>query len=58
MRLNLSASGEDELREGIVASAGYLAQVALYNDHGEHRTASEPDEDDEPGGEVVPPKPP
>jgi 2-aminoadipate transaminase len=55
MRLNFSASGEDELREGIRRIGGVISeQVALYQTiTGEHRI--EPDAgDDEPGGDVVP----
>jgi 2-aminoadipate transaminase len=55
MRLNFSASGEEELREGI-RRIGHVVdeQMALYETiTGEHRAAPEP-EDDEPGGDVVP----
>jgi 2-aminoadipate transaminase len=54
MRLNFSASGEDELREGIRRIGAVVSdQVALYETiTGEHRV--EEPEDDEPGGEVVP----
>src|SRR3954470_15570236 len=55
MRLNFSASGADELREGIRRIGGVVSeQVALYETiTGEHRAAPEP-EDEEEGGEVVP----
>jgi 2-aminoadipate transaminase len=56
MRLNFSSSGEDELREGIRRIGQVVAeQVELYESiTGEHRTAPEPDDEDEGGGEVVP----
>jgi 2-aminoadipate transaminase len=56
MRLNFSASSEDELREGIRRIGSVVSeQVALYESiTGEHRILP-PDEDDESeGGEVVP----
>src|SRR3954462_3250692 len=55
MRLNFSASPEEELREGIRRIGAVIAeQVELYESiTGEHRTVPEP-EDDEGGGEVVP----
>jgi 2-aminoadipate transaminase len=55
MRLNFSASDEDELREGIRRIGAVVSeQVELYESiTGEHRVAPEP-EDDEPGGDVVP----
>jgi 2-aminoadipate transaminase len=56
MRLNFSASGEDELREGIRRIGGVISeQIALYETiTGEHRVAPPPDEGEDPGGEVVP----
>ena len=56
MRLNFSASGEDELREGIRRIGGVVSeQIALYETiTGEHRVPPPPDEGEEPGGEVVP----
>ena len=57
MRLNFSASEEDELREGIRRIGAVVSeQMALYETiTGEHRTApASPPEDDEPGGDVVP----
>ena len=55
MRLNFSASGEDELREGIRRIGGVISeQVALYQTiTGEHRIDPDP-ADDDPGGDVVP----
>ena len=55
MRLNFSASHEDVLREGIRRIGNVVSeQVALYETiTGEHR-APEPEEGDEPGGDVVP----
>jgi 2-aminoadipate transaminase len=55
MRLNFSASTEDELREGIRRIGGVVSeQMALYETiTGEHRIKPEP-EDEDPGGEVVP----
>jgi 2-aminoadipate transaminase len=56
MRLNFSASGEDELREGVRRIGAVISeQVALYETiTGEHR-AQEPDRrDDDAGGDVVP----
>jgi 2-aminoadipate transaminase len=55
MRLNFSASPEEELREGIRRIGAVIAeQVELYETiTGEHRAEPEP-EDDEGGGEVVP----
>ncbi len=55
MRLNFSATDEDELREGIRRIGGVISeQVELYQTiTGEHRVESDPD-DDEPGGDVVP----
>ena len=52
MRLNFSASGEDELREGIRRIGSVVSeQIALYETiTGEHRVAPPPDEGDEPGG--------
>jgi 2-aminoadipate transaminase len=54
MRLNFSASPEDELREGIRRIGAVIAeQVELYETiTGEHR--AEPPEDEDAGGEVVP----
>jgi 2-aminoadipate transaminase len=63
MRLNFSASDEDELREGIRRIGGVVSeQVALYETiTGEHRPSdAEPKspgpgrEAEEPGGDVVP----
>ena len=56
MRLNFSASHEDELREGIRRIGAVIGeQVALYESiTGEHRTVPTSEEDDEGGGEVVP----
>ena len=56
MRLNFSASGEDELREGIRRIGGVVSeQIALYETiTGEHRVPPAPDEGEDPGGEVVP----
>jgi 2-aminoadipate transaminase len=56
MRLNFSASHEDELREGIRRIGAVIGeQVALYESiTGEHRTVPTAEEDDEGGGEVVP----
>ena len=61
MRLNFSASPEDELREGIRRIGGVVAeQVALYETITQPgSSASRPGpgdvgEDDEPGGDVVP----
>src|SRR5512147_120447 len=56
MRLNFSASGEDELREGIRRIGGVVSeQVALYETiTGEHRVEPEPDDGEGPGGDVVP----
>ena len=55
MRLNFSASPDDVLREGIRRIGNVVSeQVALYETiTGEHR-APEPEEGDEPGGDVVP----
>jgi 2-aminoadipate transaminase len=55
MRLNFSASHEDELREGIRRIGAVISeQVELYESiTGEHRAVA-PEEDDEGGGEVVP----
>ena len=55
MRLNFSASGEDELREGIRRIGGVISeQVALYQTiTGEHRVEPDPG-DEQPGGDVVP----
>src|SRR5262245_53222182 len=55
MRLNFSASDEDELREGIRRIGTVVGeQMALYETiTGEHRVPPEPDED-APGGDVVP----
>jgi 2-aminoadipate transaminase len=54
MRLNFSSSEEDELREGIRRIGSVVSeQVALYETiTREHR--AEPEEGDEPGGDVVP----
>jgi 2-aminoadipate transaminase len=54
MRLNFSASGEEELREGIRRIGAVVSeQMALYETiTGEHRV--EPEPEDEGGGEVVP----
>ncbi|MFL5907083.1 MAG: PLP-dependent aminotransferase family protein, partial [Solirubrobacterales bacterium] len=56
MRLNFSASDEDVLREGIRRIGRVVSeQVALYETiTGEHRPEPEPDEGEEPGGDVVP----
>jgi 2-aminoadipate transaminase len=56
MRLNFSASDETELREGIRRIGHVISeQISLYETiTGEHRIPTPPDEDDEPGGEVVP----
>jgi 2-aminoadipate transaminase len=56
MRLNFSASHEDELREGIRRIGAVIGeQVALYESiTGEHRTVPTAEEDDGGGGEVVP----
>ena len=55
MRLNFSASDEEELREGIRRIGSVVSeQMALYETiTGEHRVAPEPP-DDSPGGDVVP----
>jgi 2-aminoadipate transaminase len=55
MRLNFSASDEDELREGIRRIGHVITeQIQLYETiTGEHRIPP-PEEPDEPGGEVVP----
>jgi 2-aminoadipate transaminase len=56
MRLNFSASDEDELREGIRRIGSVVSdQIQLYETiTGEHRVAPPPDEGEEPGGQVVP----
>jgi 2-aminoadipate transaminase len=56
MRLNFSASHEDELREGVRRIGNVVQeQIALYETiTGEHRAAPPPDEDEDPGGEIVP----
>jgi 2-aminoadipate transaminase len=56
MRLNFSASDEDELREGIRRIGAVVSeQVALYETiTGEHRVTEPDPDDDEPGGDVVP----
>jgi 2-aminoadipate transaminase len=56
MRLNFSASPEEELEEGIRRIGSVVSeQVALYQTiTGEHRAQPESDEGEEPGGEVVP----
>ena len=62
MRLNFSASGEDELREGIRRIGRVVSeQVALYETiTGEHRTdpagggASDGEHEGTAGGDVVP----
>ena len=56
MRLNFSASPEEVLREGIRRIGSVVSeQVGLYETiTGEHRAEPGPDEDDEPGGDVVP----
>ena len=57
MRLNFSASDEDELREGIRRIGRVISeQVALYETiTGENRVGQPaPADDDEPGGDVVP----
>ncbi|HKH42203.1 MAG TPA: PLP-dependent aminotransferase family protein [Solirubrobacterales bacterium] len=56
MRLNFSASDEDELREGIRRIGHVISeQIALYETiTGEHRIGPPPDDEDDPGGEVVP----
>jgi 2-aminoadipate transaminase len=55
MRLNFSASDEEELREGIRRIAQVVSeQMELYETiTGEHRISPEP-EDEAPGGDVVP----
>jgi 2-aminoadipate transaminase len=55
MRLNFSASAEEELREGIRRIGGVISdQVALYETiTGEHRLPRPGDEHPD-GGEVVP----
>jgi alkylation response protein AidB-like acyl-CoA dehydrogenase len=56
MRLNFSASGEAELREGIRRIGAVVSeQMTLYETiTGEHRVPPPEPEDDEPGGDVVP----
>jgi 2-aminoadipate transaminase len=57
MRLNFSASAEDELREGVRRIGSVISeQVSLYETiTGEHRLpATEPGGDDAGGGDVVP----
>jgi 2-aminoadipate transaminase len=56
MRLNFSASAEEELGEGIRRIGAVVSeQIALYETiTGEHRVTPPPDEGEEPGGEVVP----
>jgi 2-aminoadipate transaminase len=56
MRLNFSASDEDEVREGIRRIGRVISeQIGLYETiTGEHRVAPPPDEGEDPGGEVVP----
>jgi 2-aminoadipate transaminase len=56
MRLNFSATSEDELREGIRRIGGVVSeQVALYETiTGEHRAEPDPDEGDGEVGDVVP----
>jgi 2-aminoadipate transaminase len=56
MRLNFSASKEEELYEGIRRIGGVVSeQVALYETiTGEHRPPQGPEEPEEPGGDVVP----
>jgi 2-aminoadipate transaminase len=56
MRLNFSASDEDELREGIRRIGHVISeQIDLYETiTGEHRISPPPDDGDDPGGEVVP----
>jgi 2-aminoadipate transaminase len=59
MRLNFSATEEDELREGIRRIGAVVSeQMALYETiTGEHRAAAPEPDDDEPGGDVVPMRP-
>ena len=56
MRLNFSASDEDQLREGVRRIGQVITeQIELYETiTGEHRVAAPPDEPEDPGGEVVP----
>jgi 2-aminoadipate transaminase len=56
MRLNFSSSGADELREGIRRIGRVVSeQVGLYETiTREHLTVPDPDEGEEPGGDVVP----
>jgi 2-aminoadipate transaminase len=56
MRLNFSATGEQDLREGIRRIGSVVSeQIALYETiTGEHRVEPPPNEGEEPGGEVVP----
>jgi 2-aminoadipate transaminase len=56
MRLNFSASDERELGEGIRRIGAVISeQIALYETiTGEHRIAPPADDEEEPGGEVVP----
>jgi 2-aminoadipate transaminase len=56
MRLNFSASDENELREGIRRIGRVVSeQIALYETiTTEHRLPTSPDEGGEPGGDVVP----
>ena len=56
MRLNFSASDENELREGIRRIGRVVSeQIALYETiTTEHRLPTSPDEGEEPGGDVVP----
>jgi 2-aminoadipate transaminase len=56
MRLNFSASPEEELREGIRRIGAVVSeQVELYETiTGEHRVEPVQSEDDDAGGEVLP----
>jgi 2-aminoadipate transaminase len=56
MRLNFSASDEEELREGIRRIGQVISeQISLYETiTGEHRVVAPPEQDDDEGGEVVP----
>jgi 2-aminoadipate transaminase len=55
MRLNFSASNEEELNEGIRRIGGVVSeQVALYETITQEHRPAEPEEPDESGGDVVP----
>jgi 2-aminoadipate transaminase len=56
MRLNFSASDETELREGIRRIGQVISeQIALYETiTGEHRVILPPEDEEEPGGDVIP----